>query len=200
MAQAISKPTVLLLPASPQGEPELPWTPRPTLDLDAPKAQRPLTNRPKYVSDDAFGGVSPGFCITGDCRCGNCSSGKRYWSSYRYGYDDYPEEGEDYYDDDYVVPAYVPPVDNRYADAKSRICVDIGSFIKAMSLVHGAEARELCILRLTDYMLHEEFMGEFLEKNATFKNVVGIKMTEFGTTAKNPALQRACGEVLGRFY
>jgi hypothetical protein len=212
------KPAVLLLPASPRDEPVMPptpiepTTPRPTLDLDAPKAQRPLTEAPNDVDYDAFGGVSPGFCPTGDCRCGRCgydrygSGGDRYWSSSRYGYGDYAQdyteeedEWDPYGDDGYVIPAYVPSVD-PYEEAKGRICKEIGALIKEVGAVTGWEERERAAIRLIEYMLTAPFVAEFLERNAHFKSVVGAKMTEFSVGGRLPELRRACGEVLGRFY
>lgn len=215
---AASKPMlVVALPASPRGEPELPptppptptvpSTPRPTLDLEAPAMKRPLPKFPPYEEDDAFGGESPGFCPTGACRCGRCGYDRDYWSSSRYGYDDYirdyteadEEEWDPYGDDGYAIPVYVPPVD-PYEVAKTRICKEFAVLLQTVGTAVGWEARERAAILLAEYMLSEPFMSEFMDRNAHFKSVVGGKMTEFGVGAKLPELKRACGEVLGRFY
>lgn len=215
----VQKPMpVLALPASPRGEPELPptppptptvpSTPRPTLDLEAPAVKRPLPKFPPYEEDDAFGGESPGFCPTGACRCGRCG-GDRYWRSSRYGYDDYvrdaseyvgdDEEWDPYGDDGYAIPAYVPPAD-PYEVAKDRISKEISAHIRNVGAVTAWEERERAAIALVGYMLSEPFMGQYLDRNAKFKSVVGLKMTEFSVGAKLPELRRVCGEVLGWFY
>jgi hypothetical protein len=210
---AASKSAILLLPASPRGESELPQTPpptvvttpRPTLDLSAPDARRPLAVEvPDDVDYEAFGGESPGFCPTGACRCGRCNGmgfrSSRYdYTDYARDYDGYGEEEDDYYDNGYVVPVYVQPTET-YADAKKRICSTLTRYINVIGGMTSQGGKESFLLEMIRFLLDEPFMAEFLDKNTKFKEVLGSRMTTFGVETSRADVRVACGEVLGRFF
>jgi hypothetical protein len=199
---------VLLLPASPKGEPEMPptppaveVTPRPTLDLAAPDARRPRAAIPRDVNYDAFGGMSPGFCPTGDCRCGRCG-GRR---SSRYTYEDYARDYEDYVEGheeaEYEEAEYEPPSPvETYAEARLRIVKVLQDYLIQLGKTVGRAARESLVYNMADYVLNEPFMREFLDKNLAFKTVLGKKMNEIQLEAEDLEVRFMCGEVVGRFF
>lgn len=208
VAAGATKPRILL-PPSPREEllPTPPptvevATPRPTLDLVAPEGDWPWREAPDDVDYDEFGGKSPGFCLTGACRCGRCGGDRygsngsdRYWRSSRYSYDDY---ARDYYGEEDEGDYYAPV--ETYAEAKIRICDVLSRYIRVIEEVTGRSSKETLLLEMLRFLLDEPYTQEFMDKNAKFKTVLGPKLSEWGLVAERLDVKAACGAVIGRFF
>lgn len=212
MSATATKPQILLPPSPREELPPTPpvavevATPRPTLDLAAPKgdwSQRSSVTVPNDVDYDAFGGKSPGFCLTGACRCGRCGDdGDRYWRSSRYSYDDYARDYDEYGEEDEGDGYYAPQVElpvETYADAKIRICGVLGRYIRVIEEATG-RGKETLLLEMLHFLLDEPYTQELLDKNTKFKTVLGGKLSEWGLVAERSDVKAACGAVIGRFF
>jgi hypothetical protein len=179
---------MVLLPASPLLPSNDIVTPRPTLDLSAPEADWPWQESPEDdVDNTAFGGKSPGFCPTGGCRCGRCD---------RYDYDyeeEYYDEGVGYFS------AYVEPVET-FADAKARICKTLARYINVLNTVTTGSTKESLLLEMLCFLRDEPYAQDFLDENSKFKNILGVKLTEWGMMATRYDVKDMCGAMIGRFF
>jgi hypothetical protein len=172
---------------------------RPTLDLEAPELKRPHAEIPDDIEYYRFGGKSPGFCLTGKCRCGDCG---RAFRSSRYTYDDYVQDVEEY-DAEYGCDAAEEEdveIVETYSTAKVRIVHQFQWRLSQFaSLTRGVE-RELAAISLFNYFMEEPFMETFLDENAPLKAVIKSKLCEFQGVTQNSDLLALCETLLSRFY
>lgn len=169
---------------------------RPTLDLDAPEKKLPHAEVPADVAYHRFGGESPGFCLPGKCRCGDCG---RAFRSSRYTYDDYVQDIEEY-EAEYGVEEEDEDEIETYTAAKPRIVYQFQLHLSQFAPLTSGADREIAAITLFNYFMEEPFMEMFLDENARLKEVIHSKLREFQGTALNPELRELCGAVLAHFY
>jgi hypothetical protein len=221
-AALIKKPEILLLPPSPGGDDEMPVTPveftaRPTLDLTAALSDRPRVQAaPNDVEYGAFGGESPGFCLTGKCVCGRCGGrGRDRDRGSRYTSEDYerdmaeyyaaepepePSPSPIYYRVDFAKVCLAPKEAEPYETAKMRIVGNISEFLRIIGTKTDPSAREEQIFYMTGYLLREPRLQEFLDRNPNFKAVVRKRMDALTLDAKEWETKERCTEVIARYY
>ncbi len=160
-------------------------TVRPSVIIDAPRAERPRVVVSPAVDD--FYGVSPGFCIKGKCHCGDCG----YWSGGRYTSADYERD----------IAAFntrtPPPPLPR--DVKERIVGALFEMIERFTAATNDEKIAL-IVPLANYILDEPEMEAFLAQNAGFAAVLKDRMLDFSRQLPGSKQSRLCDEVLRCFF
>lgn len=177
-----------LLPASPCGEPEMVATPtpRPSVVIDAPRIERP---RHVFVPDidyDAFGGMSPGFCPTGSCRCGDC------------GYSRDRDRGSRYTSEDYERDC-AEAEEETEEEANARITKELAAMMKEFAVSTNEEKIAL-IIPLAEYILDDPGMWAFLTTYPGFAAVVRDRMLDFSHKLPGTQQERLCREVLRTFF
>lgn len=182
------------------------FTARPTVDLTAALSDRPrIQIAPDDVDYGAFGGVSPGFCLTGKCICGRCG-GRR---SSRYTSEDYERDVAEYYAaEPESPPAFVdfakvrpaPKEAETYKVAQMRIVGNITEFLRIIETKTYRCDREDQIFYLTGYLLREPRLQEFLDRHPTFKDVLRKRMEGLVLEATERDTKERCMEVIERYY